>query len=211
MALAGHWIGISWLIPGEDATLSYDEAANVAAITGLAGFVAHCKSASKSVGAFDALDRSQAENQVFGNESTEGLHFDAEMATLLVGNADAYAALSGWDSSYPNAYKEDRAYIDAQGKSSDFRQEIYDPLYYLCDAYEGKGSSTPSKHWRIRTGIAQGDTANATEINLALALAATEGVADVDFETVWGQGHTMAERTGSSTENFVAWVKNCCK
>ena len=138
---------------GDDAWIVYDEAANTATITGLAGFVAHCKSASKDVGAFDALDRSQAENQVFGNESTEGLHFDAEMATLLASNANTYAALSGWDSSYPNAYKEDRAYTDAQGKSSDFRQEIYDPLYYLCDAYEGAGTSKPSAHWRIRTGI----------------------------------------------------------
>ena len=196
---------------GNDAWIAYDETTNSATITGLAGFVAHCKSASKNVGAFDAFDRSKAENQVFGNESTEGLHFDAEMATLLAGNADAYAALSDWDSSYPEAYKTDRAYVDAQGKSSDFRQEIYDPLYYLCDAYEGAGTSKPSAHWRIRTGITQGDTANATEINLALALAAAKGVSDVDFETVWGQGHTMAERTGSSTANFIEWVNSCCK
>jgi len=196
---------------GDDAWIVYDEATNTATITGLAGFVAHCKSASKDVGAFDALDRSQAENEVFGNESTAGLHFDAEMATLLASNSSAYAALSGWDSSYPSAYKEDRAYTDAQGKSSDFRQEIYDPLYYLCDAYEGAGASKPSAHWRIRTGITQGDTASATEINLALALAAAKGVSDVDFETVWGQGHTMAERTGSSTANFIEWVNSCCK
>ena len=133
------------------------------------------------------------------------------MARLLAANADAYAALSDWDSSYPDAYEQDRAFVDAQGKTSDFRQELYDPLYYLSSAYEGAGTSKPSAHWRIRTGIAQGDTASATEINLALALAAAEGVADVDFETVWGQGHTMAERTGSSTQNFIEWVGNCCK
>ena len=28
--------------------------------------------------------------------------------------------------------------------------------------------------------------------------------------TVWGQGRTMAERTGSSTANFIAWVNECC-
>ena len=42
------------------------------------------------------------------------------------------------------------------------------------------------------------------------ALSASDKVSDVDFATVWGQGHTMAERTGSSTENFIAWVKGCC-
>jgi hypothetical protein len=195
---------------GDSAWIAYDEASNTATITGLAGFVAACKSPSKDVGAFDALDRSQAENQVFGDESTEGLHFDATMAVLLKRNADDYAKLSDWDASYPTDYANDRKYVDAQGKSSDFRQEIYDPLYFLSDAYEGAGTSTPAPHWRIRTGITQGDTASTTEINLALALAAADGVRDVDFATVWGQGHTMAERTGSSTDNFITWVNDCC-
>ena len=87
---------------------------------------------------------------------------------------------------------------------------MYDPICYLSSAYELAGTSTPAAHWRIRTGIAQGDTASTTEINLALALAADARVEGVDFETVWGQGHTMAERTGSSTENFIAWVNDCC-
>ena len=196
---------------GENPWIAYDEASNTATITGLAGFVDACKSPSKDVGAFDALDRSQAENQVFGNAETEGLHFDATMATLLASNADAYAKLSNWNADYPTAFKEDRAFTDAQGKSSDFRQELYDPICYLSAAYENAGASTPAAHWRIRTGITQGDTASTTEINLALALAADKRVADVDFATVWGQGHTMAERTGSSTENFIEWVNACCK
>ena len=196
---------------GDDAWIDYDESSNAATITGLAGFVAACKSPSKDVGAFDALDRSQAENEVFGNESTEGLHFDATMATLLSGNADVYAQLSDWDSTYPDDYADDLDYVDAIGKTSEFRQQIYDPLYYLSEAYEGAGTSTPAAHWRIRTGITQGDTASTTEINLALALGMSEGVQDVDFATVWGQGHTMAERTGSSTDNFITWVNDCCK
>ena len=50
-----------------------------------------------------------------------------------------------------------------------------------------------AKFWRIRSGITQGDTALNTEVNLALALE-NYGVSDVDFATVWGQGHTEAER-----------------
>ena len=194
---------------GDNAWISYDAATNTATITGLSGFVNACKNPSKDVGAFDALSRNQAENGVFGNESNEGLHFDATMAVLLKQHADDYAKLSDWNADYPSAYESDRAYTDAQGKSSDFRQEIYDPLFYLSNAYDGE--STPAPHWRIRTGITQGDTASTTEINLALALNMAKGVNDVDFETVWGQGHTMAERTGSSTENFIAWVNGCCK
>ena len=47
-----------------------------------------------------------------------------------------------------------------------------------------------------------------TEIDLALAL---QSNSTVDFETVWGQGHTMAERTGNSTDNFIEWVNECVK
>lgn len=66
-----------------------------------------------------------------------------------------------------------------------------------------------AKYFRIRTGLSQGDTAVCTEVDLALALTAYG--CDVDFATVWGVGHTKAERTGSSTENFISWVNSCLK
>ena len=134
------------------------------------------------------------------------------MKKLLNANADKYAELENWDSSYPEAYSTDINLEDSLGNPSQVRQDLYNPLYYLLESYyDGAGTSTPAKNWRIRMGICQGDTANTTDINLALALKSAVGEKQVDFETVWGQGHTMAERTGSSTENFVAWVKNCCK
>ena len=66
-----------------------------------------------------------------------------------------------------------------------------------------------SQFLRICISINQGYCALSTEMNLALALENYEGVDSVDFETVWGQGHTMAERTGESTGNFVEWVNAC--
>ncbi len=188
----------------------YDEATNTATITGLSGFVNACKAPTKSVGAFDALDRSQAENAVFGDDGNGGLHFDATMAQLLEDNASTYASLPGWESSYPSDYREDLAYQNNLGKTVRQRTDIYNPLYYLAGSYGGAGTSTPAAHWRIRTGIEQGDTACTTEINLALAALSAKGVKDVDFATVWGKGHTAAERTGDSTQNFIAWVQECC-
>ncbi|MBQ3300784.1 MAG: esterase [Eggerthellaceae bacterium] len=196
---------------GENPWINYDDDAKTATITGLAGFVSACKSPSKSVGAFDALDRGQAENEVFGDESTNGLHFDATMASLLEKNASSYASLSNWNPSYPTDYANDRSFTDTQGTTCDARQNLYDPLYFLCDVFDGAKSASPAPHWRIRTGIKQGDTALTTEINLALAAQSNPAIEDVDFATVWGQGHTMAERTGSTTDNFIAWVKDCCK
>jgi len=67
-----------------------------------------------------------------------------------------------------------------------------------------------ARHWRIRTGIMQGDTANTTEINILLALQ-NYGIRNVDFATVWAQGHTEAERTGDATTNFISWVESVTK
>jgi hypothetical protein len=61
-------------------------------------------------------------------------------------------------------------------------------------------------YWRINTGIDRGDTANTIEVNLALSLNNYDGVKGVEFTTVWNQGHNTAERTGNSTDNFIAWV-----
>ena len=75
----------------------------------------------------------------------------------------------------------------------------YPPLLSLLPAVR-------CAHWRIRTGIMQPDTANTTEVNLALALQ-SYGSTSVDFATVWGLAHTVAERTGDGPTNFIAWVK----
>ena len=187
--------------------VTYDSATNTARITGLSAFARLIKTPSKDVGAFDALDCSQAENALFGNDDSDSLHFDATMVQLLNDNKDAYASLANWDSSYPTSYKADyEDKLDSLGKSSQSRQDVYNPMYFLCEG----GSSKPAGHWRIRTGITQGDTALTTEVNLALALKAKLGADVVDFATIWGQGHTTAELEGSSTENFIAWVNGCC-
>jgi hypothetical protein len=68
-----------------------------------------------------------------------------------------------------------------------------------------------AKYWRIRTGAFQSDTALTVEANLALALENTDSVSNVDFATVWGMKHVMAERTGEGTTNFIDWVNTCAK
>ena len=180
--------------------VTYDESANTATITTVADFCQALKLASKSLGAFDQLDRGQGENTLFGTEGSP-LHFDEILTNVLETLGDSHAA----------EYKGDLAKKDAQGVSVADRVAMYTPLHYLLASQAGFGKSVPAKHWRIRSGIAQGDTALTTELNLALALKANTGVESVDFATVWGQGHTEAERTGSATENFIAWVRECAK
>lgn len=190
--------------------VTYDASTNTATVSAVGPFVRACKPATKDVCAFDALDRSAAENYVFGTLQADALHFDATVADLLSQNASDYAACSDYDSSYASAYAEDLTSTDDLGTTSADRQNLYNPLYYLSDHFAGYGTATPAAHWRIRTGIEQGDTSLTTELNLALALSMRQDVADVDFATVWGLGHTTAERTGSAEDNFRSWVEGCC-
>ena len=177
----------------------YDAATNTASITSIEDFVLACKSASKNLGAFDQLDGGQGENTLFGYGDGNGAHFDAALADILNEIGSDYAA----------DYAEDLAKQDSAGNTVDYRVNMYTPLYYLLESSEGYQESTVAKYWRIRTGIAQGDCALSTEMNLALALENDERVESVDFETIWGAGHTQAERSGNSTDNFIAWVNAC--
>ncbi|MDD6315657.1 MAG: tannase [Clostridia bacterium] len=181
----------------ETTWVAYDSTSNTATITSIADFVRALKPASKNVGAFDDLEEAQGENVLFGYGDGAGAHFDAVMAELLDG------------SDYGTAFAEDLSRTDALGNSVEYRVNMYSPLYYLSSFYDGYGTANVASFWRIRSGINQGDTALSTEVNLALALESYG--ADVNFETVWGQGHVEAERTGSSTENFIAWVIGCCQ
>lgn len=189
--------------------VTYDAAANRAKISSLADFAKYVKTASKSVPAFDALDRSLAENAVFGVADANELHFDQLVARLLKNNQAKYESLTDWNSQYVTDFESDLAKTDSLGKTIAERQDLYNPMFYLTSAYSGYQTSKPAPHWRIRSGLSQGDTALTVETNLALALEnqANGAVKSVDFATVWGQGNTTAERTGNPSANFIQWVQ----
>ena len=189
--------------------VTYDAATNTAKISSLADFAKYVKTASKSVPAFDALDRSLAENAVFGVADANELHFDQLVARLLKNNQAKYESLTDWNSQYVTDFEFDLAKTDSLGKTIAERQDLYNPMFYLTSAYSGFQTSKPAPHWRIRSGLSQGDTALTVETNLALALEnqANGAVKSVDFATVWGQGNTTAERTGHASANFIQWVQ----
>mgnify|MGYP002741879240 CR=1 FL=1 len=185
--------------------VTYDASKKTATITGLQGFVTSQKNASKDVGAFDGVGRAQTENLVMGSGESKQ-HFSSLSREVISKGQSRYSGLSGWNKDYGvAAYEKDLATKDSVGTDMVTRVAMYDPLYYLTQDSKGRGSSTIAPAWRIRTGIAQGDTASTVEVNLALALQQA-GAGNVDFATIWGQGHTMAELTGTGEENFIAWV-----
>lgn len=178
--------------------VDYDKSTNTATITSISNFANAVKPYSKNVGAFDDLNCSQGENTLFGSGDGKGQHWDSTMATLLK------------DTSYGPSYAEGCSSVDSLGNDITYRLNAYTPLYYLLKSSEGYKTSKVAKYWRIRSGIFQGDTSVTTEATLAQALK-NYGITNVDFEMVWGQKHTEAERTGNSKDNFIEWVKVCTK
>ena len=178
--------------------INYDSVANTATITSIEYFKKSIKRASNGIGALDPLDESQAENTLFGYGDGTTSHFDATLADLLKN-----------DETYGAAFTEAMEKTDSEGKTVTERGNMYNPLYYLSGYYDGYQKSAVADYWRIRTGIAQSDTSLTTEVNLALAL--KNYGADVDFATIWGEGHTMAESAGDSVTNFIEWVNKCLK
>ena len=185
--------------------INYDSSTNKATISSIKDFVINCKSPTKDVGAFDSFSKSQAENKLFGIDGTTySKHFDSIMAGLLTDNQNTYNSLTNWDSSYPTDYTSDLSVTDSVGKTIRERVNIYNPMYYLLEYYEGYKSSDVADYFRINSGITQGDTSNVVEMNLYLAL--INYGKNAKFTTVWEQGHTEAERTGTADDNFIAWI-----
>jgi hypothetical protein len=190
----------------EEKWVDYDSSAKTAKVLSLSGFVKSQKNASKDVGAFDGIDRGETENLVHGL-GTNPLHFAAISHDVVAANQSRYSKYSAWKPEYDaTQYTSDFAKTDSVGRNVLTRENAYNPMFFLSSAYTGHETGKVAPHWRIRTGIAQGDTANTTEVNLTLALQ-NYGVDSVDFATVWAAGHTMAERTGSPTTNFIEWVE----
>ena len=185
--------------------ITYDSSNNKATITSVGDFVTHCKSAGKDVGAFDSFGKTQAENKLFGIDGTTYTkHFDSIMAQLLTDNKDTYSTLSNWDSAYPTDYSNDLSVKDSLEKTIKERVDIYNPMYYLSNYYAGYKTSDVADYFRINSGITQSDTGNVVEMNLYLAL--LNYGKNAEFTTVWNQGHTEAERSGSATDNFISWI-----
>ena len=185
--------------------VTYDSSTNKATITNVGDFVKKLKPPSKDVGAFDDLNRNQGENKVFGTKPGEYLkHFDQIIYNLLNSNKEKYSQKSNWNSDYPDNYYNDFDDTDSVGNDVLYRQNMYNPMYYLSNYYPGYKTSDVADYFRINTGIFQSDTGNVVEMDLYLAL--INYGKNVDFTTVWEQKHVKAERTGDSDTNFINWI-----
>ena len=190
--------------------LTYNQVKGTVRITSVGDFVRHSKKPAKDVCAFDDLARSSVENQLFGTDEAGTLHFSRMVCEQLGEGQESYEQASGWNDGVVEEWLEDLEVTDSLETPMDVRMGMFNPLHYLSGRYEGFGTAEVARHWRINTGLTQTDTSLCTEFNLALALRQYEGVKSVSFTPVWGQGHVLAETSGTAEENFVTWVRGCC-
>lgn len=190
--------------------INYNHSSQGVSVSSLRDFSLHLRPAELSASPYDAPDRSSRVNQLFGVGEESTLHFDATVAALVERNVDAYSAYEGWDESYETAWEEDLEKVDSLETDMATRVAMMNPLYWLSGHYEGYGQSSVAPHWRINEGLFDTDTSPCSSLNVVLALRKYDGVADVSYTPVWGQGHVLAERAGSATSNLLAWVLSCC-
>lgn len=190
--------------------ITYSSSLGTVRISNLWDFVSHCRPATRSVCAYDMIDRSSSFNQLFGIGQESTLHFDQTISDLLQKNQDTYAQAQGFDATYVTAWSEDLQKKDAQDSSMADRVNAMNPLYNLSGRYEGFGTGQVAPHWRINSGLFSSISSLTGELNLALALRKYDGVQDVSYQPVWGRGFELAELQGDPQDNFVAWVVSCC-
>lgn len=139
---------------------------------------------------FDSLDCTQAENQEFGDENRDYVHFDRIVGEIL----------EELKESYPEDYEKYRKEYEGIDGDEALKKRIY-----LLNPFNFIGTRevvSTAPHYRIRVGTRDGHTSFTMAMTLALKLMNAEA-SDVDYAMVWEAEHEKADYAGE----FVAWVR----
>ncbi|MEU7212645.1 subtype B tannase [Streptomyces sp. NPDC044989] len=138
------------------------------------GYLTHVAQRKKTQPAFDAFDLSAGENNEFGKDTTKARHFTA------------YSA------------KNDTTGLGGKRVDSDIPEKLklMNPMFHILE----EGNPNRSKHWWIRLGTSDTDTALTVAANLAMA--ADNLGDDVNHAYYWDMGHATNEDPG----DFIKWV-----
>ena len=190
--------------------INYNHRSASVSVSSLRDFSLNLRPAALETSPFDRPDRSSKSNQLFGIGEESTLHFSSVVGSLVEGGSEDYAELEGWEEDYASAWTEDLEKVDALETDMATRVAMMNPLFWLSGHYEGYGQASVAPHWRVNEGLFDSDLPLVTGMNLVLALRKYDGVSSVDHTAVWGQGHVLAERSGSATSNLIEWVVSCC-
>lgn len=137
-----------------------------------ADFLTHVGARKKDAPAFDAFDLSSGENNLFGHDTTMARHF----TLYSLRHADGSSA--SLDKDIPELLN------------------LMNPMYHLAQKNDAR-----AKHWWIRVGTKDTDTALSVVGNLSMTV---DKLGDkVNTAMYWDAGHG----TDNDPEAFVAWIK----
>lgn len=177
--------------PGKDKRqwLSWTE--GKAAITNLDDYVRCHRRRMKPCTAFDTLPGTSGENQVFGTEQEDFLHFSQPVADAINALAHRFPEETARCSSYQRI---------AGDVSLAERVHLFNPMDFITAP-----GSAQAAHFRIRVGGQDADTA--TTVSMALALKLQNGGGrHVDYAIVWDQPHCDADYPGELCQ----WIRKIC-
>lgn len=165
-----------------------------ASIRDLDTYVLNHRRRMKPCTSFDTLGMNSGENQVFGTAESDFLHFSQTVA-------EAIAQLKN---RFPEEY--DRYYTAfikaAEDEALAYRLHLFNPMDFIGTSER----STQAKHYRIRVGAKDADTATTISMSLALKLA-NHHCGTVDYAIVWDQPHCDADYPGEVCD----WINSICK
>ena len=131
----------------------------------------HIGDRMKSPPAFDSLDASSGENNLFGDKKTDNKNFTKFSFDIANKEAIEY---------YQKGKFNDKSIKIVIPKMADKAIiKMMNPMNYI--------ESAPTKYWRIRHGAIDKDTSLAIPAILAIKLKNSGKI--VDFAAPWGQGH----------------------
>lgn len=133
--------------------------------------------------AFDDFDMRQSENQEFGDEKTDCVHFDSYIA-------DALECLKG---EFPTEYQRYHDEFIGLDKNLELQRRIYllNPFNYIGT----DEIAELSPYYRIRVGTRDSHTSFTMAMILALKLEACD-CTDVDYAMIWDGVHENADYEG---------------
>lgn len=160
-------------------------------ISDLDAYVLHHRRRMKPCTSFDKLTMDSGENQVFGDDCRDYVHFDPAIG-------DAIASLRA---GFPREAAMYAGAFDVSGDAAlNERVRLINPMNYIGEDRQGR----PARHFRIRVGASDADTSFTISMTLAVKLA--NAGFPVDYAMVWDQPHCRADHPGE----LIRWIDEVC-
>lgn len=196
---------------GNDPWIDYNDKTGLLKFRSLKDFSQMFLNADFAPGIYDNLYKDAPENLVFSKTGREKVRFNRREAIVIEANARKYMALTGSNNSTPFL----SGFISAVSDDITERVNLFNAIYFLVSYYNGAGSSTVSKNWKIVSGAFQKSSAQATDINLYIALKNLNK--NVTYDKIWASdeayfdGNTNYLTNKIADSEFIKYVIDCNK